>query len=245
VGRQKEAIAAWRSAVRLQPSLGDEQYWLGKALLLQGRPGEALGPLGEAAKRLPPATLRARGLPAELAQAERLAELEKRLPALLAGTDRLAGNRERLELGELCRRRERFVAAARFLAAALADDSKLADDLKAAHRYHAARFAALAAAGRGEDAAELDDEKRARMRKQSLDWLRADLALWTKQLQTGNPADCATVQQALRHWQQDPDLAGIRDKAALSKLPAEERKALTQLWGGVAALLKKAEDEEA
>jgi len=36
-------------------------------------------------------------------------------------------------------------------------------------------------------------------------------------------------------------LAGLRDKEALDKLPAEEQKAFTQLWADVAALLKKAE----
>jgi hypothetical protein len=85
-----------------------------------------------------------------------------------------------------------------------------------------------------------DREERARLRKQALDWLRADLALHTMQLQTGKPADRATVQQALRHWQQDPDLAGLRDKAALAKLPAEERVAHERLWADVAELLKSA-----
>ena len=36
-------------------------------------------------------------------------------------------------------------------------------------------------------------------------------------------------------------LRGIRDQAALGKLPAEERAALAQLWSDVAALLKKAD----
>jgi hypothetical protein len=40
----------------------------------------------------------------------------------------------------------------------------------------------------------------------------------------------------LTHWQKDADLASIRD-------PAEEQKAFTQLWAGVAALLKKAEEK--
>jgi hypothetical protein len=44
----------------------------------------------------------------------------------------------------------------------------------------------------------------------------------------------------LSHRQQDTDLAGIRDKAALDKLPAEEQKAFTQEAADVAALLKKA-----
>jgi len=45
----------------------------------------------------------------------------------------------------------------------------------------AARAAALAAARKGEDAAKLDTKEQARLRQQALDWLRADLALHTKQ----------------------------------------------------------------
>ena len=41
-------------------------------------------------------------------------------------------------------------------------------------------------------------------------------------------------------WQQDIDLAGIRDAAAMAKLPEEEQKAFGQLWADVAALSKKA-----
>ena len=50
------------------------------------------------------------------------------------------------------------------------------------------------------------------------------------------------MQQALRHWQQDSDLAGLRDAAALAKLPAEERAACERLWADVAELLKRAEE---
>jgi hypothetical protein len=88
----------------------------------------------------------------------------------------------------------------------------------------------------------LDDKERARLRKQAVDWLRADFALRTKQMEAGK-ADGATAQKALRHWQQDTDLAGIRDAAALAKLPADEQKAFIQLWSDVAALLKKAEEK--
>jgi hypothetical protein len=99
----------------------------------------------------------------------------------------------------------------------------------------------LAAAGQGEDAAKLDEKEWTRMRKQALDWLRADLVLRGKQIQSGLPADRTAALQALRHWQQDSDLAGIRDKAALAKLPADEQEACTQLWADVAAMLTKAE----
>ncbi len=122
------------------------------------------------------------------------------------------------------RSRSSTVRATGLYAAAFAADPKLADDLKAGHRYNAACFASLAAAGQGEDAAKLDDAERTRLRKQALEWLRADLALCTKQLETGKPADRAEVQQTVRHWQKDTDLAGIRDAAALAKLPAENRR---------------------
>ena len=66
-------------------------------------------------------------------------------------------------------------------------------------------------------------------------------ALVVAQLGSGTPADRAAVQQALRHWQRDSGLAGLRDRKELAKLPAEEQKAFSRLWADVAALLKKAQ----
>jgi tetratricopeptide (TPR) repeat protein len=126
---------------------------------------------------------------------------------------------------------------------AFASDPRLANDLSNGNRYNAACYAALAAAGRGAHAAKLDDKERARLRKQALNWLRADLARRTKQLESGRPAARAQARRSLRHWQQDRDLAGIRGPAALAKLPAEEQAAFAKLWADVAAALKKAEDQ--
>ncbi len=50
--------------------------------------------------------------------------------------------------------------------AAFSDDPKLADDLSAGFRYDAACFAALAAAGQGEDAGKLDEKERTRLRNE-------------------------------------------------------------------------------
>ena len=44
-------------------------------------------------------------------------------------------------------------------------------------RYNAACAAALAGSGRGHDTGKLKDDELARLRKQALDWLRADLVL--------------------------------------------------------------------
>ena len=44
----------------------------------------------------------------------------------------------------------------------------------------------------------------------------------------------------LRHWQEDADLAALRDKAAVAKLPESEREACRRLWAEVESLLAKA-----
>ena len=86
-----------------------------------------------------------------------------------------------------------------------------ADDLKAGNRDRAARAAALAGCGRGEDDPKPDDAERAELRKLALGWLSADLAARRKLLEAGDSQERAGVAQALRRWKQDADLAGIRD----------------------------------
>jgi hypothetical protein len=44
------------------------------------------------------------------------------------------------------------------------------------------------------------------------------------------------VVQPLQHWQQDPDLAGVRGEAALAKLPETERPPWRDLWKQVESL---------
>ena len=172
-----------------------------------------------------------------------MAAVQDKLTSFLDGRYTPASNDERLGLAEWCQIKKLNHTAAGLYAAAFAADPKLADDLKAGHRYNAACFAALAAAGQGEDAAKLDDKERTRLRQQALDWLKADLTAWGKRLDSGPPRLDRPSCRALSHWQKDTDLAGIRDAAALAKLPADEQKALTQLWADVAALLKKAEEQ--
>jgi tetratricopeptide (TPR) repeat protein len=121
------------------------------------------------------------------------------------------------------------------------------DDLEALDtedRYNGARAAALGGCGQGEDAARLDDQERARLRGQALDWLRADLALRAKQVASGRSQDQAAAQQALEHWLKDTPFAGVRGEA-LAKLPEAERQAWRQLWADVADALARAQDQAA
>lgn len=45
--------------------------------------------------------------------------------------------------------------------------------------------------------------------------------------------------QSLQHWKADPDLASLRDAAAVAKLPQDEQKACRALWADVETLLGK------
>ena len=113
--------------------------------------------------------------------------------------------------------------------------------MQAQNRYNAACAAALAGCGQGKDEPPLDEPARARWRKQAIDWLKADLAFWTRQVEAGPQQARAAVVQTLQHWKADTDLAGIREESDLAKLPEDERKACRALWAEVEGVLKRAQ----
>jgi Tfp pilus assembly protein PilF len=237
-GKLAEAEAAYQEVIALRPTFAEARCNLGNMLVTQGRYSEGAAQLrighDQGSKR--------KNWPYPSAQwvrdAERMAALAPRLPSLLAGEAQPADATERVTLAQICQRhKKRYAAAAGFYAAAFAAEPKLAEDLQAARRYSAACAAALAGCGQGKDAAELDDAERARLRRQALDWLTADLAVWAKV--ADNTADRPRLRQKMQHWQQDSDFAGVRDAAALAKLPEAERAAWQKLWADVADLLKR------
>jgi hypothetical protein len=133
---------------------------------------------------------------------------------------------------------KRHAAAARLWSEALAADPKLSDDRRAQYRYNAACAAALAAAGRAEGEPPPDAAAKAELRRKALDWLRAELAACSKVLDSADPKARGAVAPTLQHWKEDADLAGVRDRDALAKLSADERRAWEALWKDVDALLK-------
>jgi hypothetical protein len=88
----------------------------------------------------------------------------------------------------------------------------------------------------------LADEERARLREQTLDWLRADRDAWRRRVGDGNPRDRDDAAAPLRHWQGDPDLLGVRHPWSLLRLPAEERRQWQKLWADVEALRARCGD---
>lgn len=152
------------------------------------------------------------------------------LPAFLEGEYEPRNNDERLALLGVCEFKDLRAATAGLYAAAFAADPKLAEDLPAGHRYRAACAAAVAGCGGGADGAALGPPVRARWRQQARQWLRLDLTKAANELQAADPPHRAQLQQALAHWRDDRDLAGLRDPAALDQLPPEERQEWRALW---------------
>jgi tetratricopeptide (TPR) repeat protein len=235
------AIAAHREAIRLQPGYAEAHCNLGHALQQQGqyaeslaefRRGHALGSK-RANWRYPSA--------AWVAQAERLAALADRLPAVLKGTAKPADNAERLAFAQMLYDTKQYAAAARLWSEALEADPKLTDNRQAPHRYNAACAAALAAGGTGKDDPPPDDAVKAKLRAQALAWLKAERDAWAGLLDA-DPKARPIVAQTLQHWQVDPDLASVRDSSALAKLPEDERKGWEALWAEVRTLIERAKD---
>jgi serine/threonine protein kinase/Flp pilus assembly protein TadD len=231
-GRDAEAAAAYRRAIELRPDCAQAHCNLGHVLRQQGEFGAALEAMRrghELGSRLP-----AWPYPSGqwLEECRRMVELEGRLPALLRGEVHPAGPGAYREYAQLCAGKKYYATAARLWA-----EADLAGDWEAGYRYDAACAAVLAAAGRGVDAGRLDDSQRARWRVQALRWLRDDLAAYRELLRGAKPGRGERVRQAMLHWEYDPDLAGLRDPAALSGLPAAQRQQCQELWTQVRALL--------
>jgi hypothetical protein len=167
------------------------------------------------------------------------------------------GPAELLQLALFCRQYRRYAGAARLFARALGDEPKLPQGL----RYQAASAAALAAAGQGKmlPSEKLTIADKAKLRRQTLDWLRTELKLFTETVAdyqkppatspleklTGptrppEPAGLLQIGDQLQRWQQEPALASLREDQQLASLSPEEQKDWRQFWTDVRALDKQA-----
>jgi tetratricopeptide (TPR) repeat protein len=239
-GELDEAITQYRKAIQINKTLFEAHTNLGRALQDKGQLEEAIAEYRQAL-RINKDHARTQ---AHLLQAERLAQLDKRLPAVLKGTDRPKDAEETLDFARLCQgpSRRQYAAGARFYEKAFAAEPKLAEFQGRVHRYDAACAAALAGSGQGTDADKLDDAERARLRRQALDWMRANLEA-VGHLLDKTPDMAPALAGALKHWQADSDFAGVRGPGALSKLPKAERQPWEKLWKDVDDVLKRAQEK--
>jgi tetratricopeptide (TPR) repeat protein len=233
-GRLEEAADSFRHATTIAPQGG--WYELAAVLLDQGRFVEARAAT-ERLLDIPADDARRRAQRRQLNLCDSLHAIDAKLPAILAGEERPMDVPTQLALAQWCLKHKRLTAtAAGLYASALAAQPSLADDLEAGNRYHAACAAALAGCGAGEDVAQLDDRRRAELRKAALAWLTAEYDVCAERHRVGNPGDRTVVATAVRSWLKSEDLAGVRDEQGLAKLPAEERRAWQALWEKATAL---------
>jgi tetratricopeptide (TPR) repeat protein len=240
-----EAVEAYRKAIALQPDHAEAHCNLGHIFRVQGHFANALTALkqghelGSRNPRWPyPSAQWVR-------QAERLVELDAKLPAILKGEAKPASSGERLDLAAICTIKQLHASAACLYQEAIAAKPDVVASPGNGHRYNAACAAALAGCGVGEDAAKLTDAERAGLRKQALGWLRADRESWARFLDQEPDKARPVVAQTMQHWLRDPDFNGMRGPDALGKLSEAERKEWQKLWADVANTLAKARGKTA
>jgi serine/threonine-protein kinase len=238
--KQEEAVPAFREAVRLRPDYYAANVNLAVVLYQSGRFKEAVDALSKAGDLLRSDDPRRQLIQREMRAWQRSVMLDGRLAGVLKAADKPAGAGELIEFAQLCAIKKLHAAVERFYREAFAADPARAENVQAKTRYNAACAAALAGCGQGKDAGSLDDRERTRLRRQALDWLRADLNWWSKALEKANPRNRAAIAQQMEEWQTTSELAGIRDSEALARVPEDERKEWQRFWADVTGLRQRA-----
>jgi hypothetical protein len=240
MGRPEDAIAVLSAVRPLDPGRTG------------ARPGRGRPPMARGRSDAAPRTLRGapepgapRGRPDAIAdrlvrRRERLIALEAGLPALLRGEERPMDAAELAGFAELCYGKQLFATSARLWKKAFAAHVGHPEAPSTGSHFHAARAAARAGCGQGNDDPTPDAAARAELRSQARDWLRADLAQWSEPHEQTTGAVRREVRAQLARWRSDPDLACVRDPEALARLADSEREGWDSLWATVGALLAKA-----
>jgi tetratricopeptide (TPR) repeat protein/tRNA A-37 threonylcarbamoyl transferase component Bud32 len=229
------AEAAHRRVIELQPGNFGAHDNLAAALLGLGRFDDARAAARRALDLFPPGQPAHDPAARRLQQAEQMLKLDSRLPAVLRGEDRPADLTEHATFAGLAAVRRRHAGAVRLYEELFRKDPTAAGSKE--RRYNAACSAALAGCGQGDDDPAPGADERARFRRRAIDWLRADLKVRVAALAAADPKARGAAGRALRHWQADPDLGGVRDAPCLEALPADERDAWRLFWADVAAAL--------
>jgi tetratricopeptide (TPR) repeat protein len=241
-GKVDEAIACYRKVIEIDPRNAHLYGLLGQALMQQGALPEAQKALRRSLALLPAGHPLQAPVSRLVRQCQRWIDVDDTLKAFLAGQDVPSDAAVLGQMASLAQQpfKQRYLTAARLYCAAFVAEPTLAENVPSGARYNAACAAALAGCGKGERGRWLSEQQRVGWRLQARDWLRADLSWWAKGLDSGNAQDRAVIAQKMQQWQRDTDLAGVRDRDALDRLPEVERQQWQKLWADVAALLRKA-----
>lgn len=266
VGRQDEAEDCFRAAIELEPRGANAYFNLSALLMRRGRMDEAIA-LGRQAVELAPedvvahvglgTALRAAGRVDEaIAVVGRASELHPRNVDLLLQRGAMLCDDKRDYAGALaCFEKAASLApptsvVLQHLGTALANMGRLDEAIAAFRqavevnethawaRYSLASALAMKLGKASAAGARSDSPEQSRVRREALDALRAGLALYAEQVTSGSLQQREAAQQEMGMWLREPDLACVRDAAALADLPADEQAAFAQHWADMAALNK-------
>jgi hypothetical protein len=220
-------------------------HQLGQSLLLVGRFRDALRhqQLGQQLAEKEP---RWRALCARSAEeAQQLADLDERLPAVLKRrVARPGGLAELVGFAWVCYYKRLYGDSVRFFGDLLADKDAalvMGEKGRALQSFNAACAAAKAGSGQGEEAGRHDERQRQAWRKQGLAWLKVSLTYWQKQLSSDDPGARAEARSRLQFWRKTRALTALRDPGAAAGHSAEERAEVAAFWAEVERSLRQAE----
>jgi tetratricopeptide (TPR) repeat protein len=233
-GRQDEALHHFQEAIRVDPKgCAAAQCNLGLVLRARGQLGGAIHHFQESIRLDPKASalahthlgnaLREKGQTDEAIRHYREAiQLDPKGSAFA-----------RFYLGNALRDLGRLDEAIGLYQQSLQLDPNLARARQALcdAQYAAACAALRASAGQGPQEKRPGEREQASLRRQALGWLRACLEQRARLLKDGKG------EWPLSDWQTNPVLAGVREPAALTRLPAAEREQWQRLWAEMAAFI--------
>jgi tetratricopeptide (TPR) repeat protein len=239
-GKAGEAVVAFNKAIALKDDDADCHLGLGQALTALARFGEARAAFSHCHGLLKP------GNPVfpKLERAERdcaeLASRERELSEFLEDEAAPCDPVRALGLAGLCRLPGRglYATATRLYDAAFTAAPASAARPQEGDRLRAARAAALASAGQGEDCKRQPDAVRHWQRRRSLLWLRDELADQSSRVRAAPKDKAQEAARTVRLLKELPDLDNVRSPAALGEMPAPERREWEQFWAEVDALLR-------
>jgi tetratricopeptide (TPR) repeat protein len=233
------AIAAYKEAIRLDPKLAKAHSNLGVALQASNDLPGAIAALKEAIRLDPKLAMAHNNLGLALAASNDLPAAIAAFKAAIRLEPKLAT--AHLNLGAAFFNHKEYLYSFKSYQAAMAARPALAANHASGLRLFGALAAVMAvAADSANEAGKLTPDEKIAFRQQALDWLKADLAAWTKLLQA-DAKSVALARQRLKFVQNRPELASVRDEQELAKLPAAQRQGWQQFWADVAALLREAE----
>lgn len=224
-GKHREAIVEYRRAAEADRQDVDESlYALGLCLTTTGEYAEALKVLNKVHARNYGLSNWKHSSDYTIETCAARAALEKRLPAILAGKDRLANAFETLDAARICLNQKRYVSAARFFDEAFSSIHDLADDFSSDALHAAARANLLASLGAGIEP--VDVAARVGTRARAIVLLDHELSLCENEKMLNHYGVKATLYRLLN----DDVFSGFRNDAALAGFPKAERAAWRAVW---------------